>query len=241
MSLELVVSGAVGAGVLYYWGLRRIGRMRGIVYRQRNVNAFRAARARLEVDAPYRIATEPALIKTLDVASGQQAALAALGFSPLGELELLGPGGAPAGVMRALVDAERTVCAAVMVAWPIERVLVQLTSFGETATFITQRGKVATLADAPSMHRQVLALVPMPELLAQHLAFATDRLPVTSLEDLVSRLNAVRAVTQRWRAAQQPDELLDADLRVVLGAQYARWGKVWAARIRDELPQARLR
>ena len=64
---------------------------------------------------------------------------------------------------------------------------------------------------------------------------------IATCDDLIAELVEVRARIARWREAQPPDALLDADLRSVLGAQYARSGKWWARRLRDDLPRAEVR
>ncbi len=43
-----------------------------------------------------------------------------------------------------------------------------------------------------------------------------------------------------WRAAQQPDDLLDRDLRHALGKQYWQVGSEWARWLREGPPRATL-
>ncbi len=88
--------------------------------------------------------------------------------------------------------------------------------------------------------------MPYAQLVAEHRAFAHDDpartwTRVASRDDLLGALAAAHADTARWRRAQPPDELLDADLRGTLGTQYAKLGKIWARRLRDPLPEATLR
>ena len=109
----------------------------------------------------------------------------------------------------------------------------------------TRRGRQARLAEPPFVRRQTLAAdVPHAQLVAEHRAFVGDNATLHSIAtpvELIAELLRMRSRIVEWRNAQPPDELLDADLRNVLGDVYERSGKIWARRLRDRLPEATLR
>jgi hypothetical protein len=93
---------------------------------------------------------------------------------------------------------------------------------------VQQLGPDATTTEVVRRHRD-FARTQQPEHGLVHLA---------SLDDVVAQFTAWDENLFAWRAAQPPDELLDADLRAVLGDRYERVGKRLARRLRDDLPQA---
>jgi hypothetical protein len=80
--------------------------------------------------------------------------------------------------------------------------------------------------------------------LARALATHRERLPhdpivVRSLDDALRAVRDVRARTIAWREAQPPSDLLDRDLRAILGRHYDRLGPIMARRLGVQIPVAR--
>src|SRR5580704_3185980 len=115
MALELVVSGAVGAGVLYVWVWRRFAFIRARRQGHQREDEFerklRAARAGLSGPNPWRVATDSddALVGLLELAHTDERALEAAGFTRLGDL--VGEASTIATPLRAYVDRATTTCA----------------------------------------------------------------------------------------------------------------------------------
>ena len=109
----------------------------------------------------------------------------------------------------------------------------------ETQASTTRVSPHGALAPPPFVRLQ---LVPLPtslaETLAKHRAFAGTNDPartfrrVTTLAELGAEIARTRAKVSAWRTAQPADQLLDADLRGVLGAQYAKLGAAMTRRLR---------
>jgi len=252
---EVIIGGLVSAGIAYVWGWRRIrylaAHWRAQTRRDEFERTFREVRETLTGESPFRAATadDAALVALLDAAKPDEDALAACGFTLLGDIVVQSTARPPSEVMRAFVDADHTTCA-VLVATrkrpEVVRLLLQ--SYGDGATFATTRGPQASFAAPPFAHRNVLAAdLPHAQLVAGHRAFAhagdaaKSFVRIATRDDLLAAQVTARASIARWRLAQPPDELLDADLRAMLGEHYAKLGKIWARRMRDPLPEATVR
>jgi hypothetical protein len=214
------------------------------------VRALREARDR-QGERRYRVATaEDGGLDALfaDVAA-EEAALVGCGFAPLGVVIDQGPDDrGELDVVRVLVDRDGTTVAGFLTSTSAETrraVRLQLASHLGGEMWLTQRSMQLGLATPPFVHRHHVADgVAVADLVAAHRGFAGAAGPlerIAALEELAVTLTALRERTLRWRAEQPADELLDADLRAALGAQYARLGSRIARRLRDELPTARLR
>ena len=85
--------------------------------------------------------------------------------------------------------------------------------------------------------------VAMTALVAAHgtLVSAATLVGIATVGELVAAIGESRAKRVSWREALPPDELLDADLRAILGDQYTTLGKIWARRLRGRLPVATAR
>jgi hypothetical protein len=239
--MELLVGLAVGAGVFYVWIWRRwrfIGAYRN---RQAFERAVREARESASGPSPYRIATNEPLLDELRRAESHQSELVALGYRVLGDIVMLKDGAAVMAT-RMFVSADgATVGGLSVTAKSARGVLVAVSSYTGEKQISTRRGQVPSLAVPPFV--QITSLppaTPIRELVAAHHAPADAR-RVETLEDMLARLAELRERTLAWRASLSPDELLDADLRGLLGKQYETTGKLWAARLRDKLPQATAR
>lgn len=63
---------------------------------------------------------------------------------------------------------------------------------------------------------------------------------VRTLDAAIAEMRALRERTIAWREAQAPGELLERDLRAILGRHYERLGPVMARRLGVKLPEARI-
>jgi hypothetical protein len=246
--VEVVIGAGVGAFTLYYYGWRRLQYVRAYWRHRRSATTFerrfREAREALAgSDVPIRVAGDgdATLVQPLRAADAEARAFEAAGFRALGNFVVCGRDGAPALLLRALANA--TAVAIYSVTISVGRGRWVLVSYGADASYTTRRGPFPHLAEPPFTHAQTLdADVAIAELIDKHRAFAQPGEPIASAEELLATLARSRAMTIAWRAGQPPDVLLDADLRAVLGdAQFAKVGKLWARRLRAELPNATLR
>ncbi len=110
----------------------------------------------------------------------------------------------------------------------LRHVVVVLMSHELAAQTITSRQPPASLLSSPPFVD--MQTVPMSASLADTLARHRKRaqlddperafIPVRTFEQLTAELDRMRGKAIAWRKAQPVDELLDADLRSLLGAQY---------------------
>lgn len=241
--MEALVGIVVGSATIYLW-LRYMGASwKRHKQEQRFEKALRDAREGAAGPTPYRLATpaDKPVLERLRIAESHESALALVGFRPLGEL-ILERAGKPVIVLRALVSADRrTVASTAVSVKPGNQVLVALSSYTGEVQVATRRGHVTSLAVPPFVRIiEQPPATPIRDLVAAHQA-PPDARPIETLDDVLARMVELRDRTLAWRAAQPPDELLDADLRALLGSHYDQRGKLWAARLRDKLPQATAR
>ena len=247
MALGVLVGAAVGAGTIYVWGWRRYKYLRAHFRNERQKATFERAlhdaRELAAGDPPYRAATDDDRELTAGLGASDVDALIALGFTALGDLAVQRPGRPVDWIMRAFVDRAATTCAFLAVGRP-DPVQLAFCSYAAGEVFTTVRGTSPRLADPPFTHRKATAKeLPLATIIAEHRASAKldDAARIASRDMLLAELARSHVRVRNWRAAQPPDELLDADLKNVLGEHYARLGKVWARRMRAELPQATVR
>lgn len=244
--MEGLVGVIVGAAVFYVWIWRRFRNVGGYwKYQQRMrevEQGLRDARAGADGPSPFRVATghDAALLEALRMLDSQQEALMADGYRMLGSL-IAEREGAPVMASWVLVSGAGTTVATLSVALKSRRTYVALGSYDGDRHVSTVRGEAPALARPPFVDVTYLpGDTSIAKLLAAHVPPA-GALVVASLDDVLARVRDLRERTQAWRAAQSPDELLDADLRALLGKAYDKRGKVWAAKLRDKLPQATAR
>lgn len=249
--VEILLGGAVGAFIIYR-AARRILYVPARLRHSQRVAKFEQALREAREDAggpfPYRAATDAdaELVALLHVTEPDERAFAACGFTKLGELVLEPAGRPPRLVARTMVDEARTTVAVVTVSREQPtKPFVRITSYRDGEVYSTSRTPHGQLAEPQAVHRQRLgANLSIADLVASHRTFAGDRsfTRVASVDDHLAQLAKAHAMIVRWRDAQPPDDLLDADLRAVLGEElYRKVGKVWARRLRGKLPQATLR
>jgi hypothetical protein len=236
VAVELIVGAAVGAGV-FAWRFRRTLRRR-----KQFVSALHEVR-----DAQGHVTYRPATAadsELLAVFGADQTVIEACGFAVLGDI-VREVGDRRLAIMRAFCDRSQTTCAVATVAVKTPSKSWTLYSFADDQMFSTHRGVPGTLATPPFVHRQpVAADLPYAQVVDRHRTFATASplVHIASRDALLAELERLHAKIASWRDAQPPDELLDADLKGVLGnVGYAWSGKAWTRRLRGRLPVATLR
>lgn len=243
----ILVSAVIGGliGGLYSYVQRRIALARA-------ERMIRDLRAMVGGDQLFRApgSDEAGLVARLQDDASEEQAMVALGFTVLGDLAFHRTDQPALGIMRVLVDSTKTILGYLVVLpqSPTNPRCV-LESYSRSLEFSSMRAeRNATLATAPSSCQQQLAAnLDHAELVAKHRDLARPGDPddslirVTSLDELIPVLLRFQTLVADWRAAQPPDELLDADLRGLLGVHYARLGERWKKRLAIRLPRARLR
>ena len=142
--------------------------------------------------------------------------------------------------MRWFVDARGTVfgwMAPFEVAGKRQLVVVLMSHQLASQTVTSRAPKASALSRPPFVQVQHVELgTSFKETVAKHreLAKLDDEtrgfVPVKTFEQLATELGRMRDKVIQWREGQPKDELLDADLRSLLGGQYKRIG--WAMRRR---------
>lgn len=244
--MEALVSLVVGA-VAVWVGWRRLKFVGAYWKRHQQVKQFeqalRDARAAADGPNPYRYTTaaDAPHVQRLGLLVSQEAALVDAGFRALGDL-IAERDGKAFLISRVLVSADGKTTAGLNASLVVTgRTYVGLTSYDGEQHASTVRGEIPSLARPPFVAvKHVAQDMSIAKLVAAHEVMPAAR-AVSSIEDAMARIDELRARTQAWRAAQPPDELLDADLRMLLGKAYTHGGKRWAARLRSKLPQATAR
>jgi hypothetical protein len=122
--------------------------------------------------------------------------------------------------------------------------VVALVSASAERSVLTVCAPVATpgLAQPPFVDR---AAIRGPLDLAAALSAHRARMPdaavsATTLDEAIAVVDRVRARTIAWREAQAPAELVENDLRAILGKHYPRFGPPLQHRLAPEIPVARV-
>lgn len=246
MSLELIVVSAVSASGLG-WYMRQIARTRQRMrWERENQRSVFQIIERTAVPNPYRVfdsegALPPIVMPFLACIQPLADQFASLGYEPL-------PGIVTAfsidHLIRGFVDPTGTIIG--VVAANGKSAVLQLTTFAEGASYNTRRGLAPSVAAPPTLHRQVVdAAVPLADMIARHKSLVPpgiELVTIGSCDELVAQLVKHRRRTIEWRAQQAPDDLLDQDLRGLLGEEnYRRFGAWFTRRIRTPLPTATLK
>jgi len=240
----ILVGAVTSAAMSLFVVLRRRAAVKSAVMVVREGREDASARARYREIAA---GDEHAELMTGFKADGFE--LEPLGFRLLGDLVAERADGSPRAVARCWLDDKGTTFAYLVVnlRW---RDMPTLTLESQTSTeaLLTMRTTAAELAKPPFVHRQTVdPLVGHAELITRHRAFVRRHdareslVQVASLDELRDAITRSNARTVAWRRAQEPDALLDADLRGLLGRGYARHGAAWAKVLRASLPRATVR
>ena len=163
------------------------------------------------------------------------------GFTMLGDYVEESPvrdGGMP---MRWFVDARGTTFGW-MAPFDVKgkrEIVIVLMSHELASQPITSRApKASTLTRPPFVHVQHVDVgATFKETVAKHRELAMldedtrGFVPVRTFEQLTHELDRMRGKVIAWREGQEGEELLDADLRSLLGAQYRRLGAAMRRRL----------
>jgi hypothetical protein len=202
-------------------------------------------RAALAAAFPYRLPKRDDFELTwlLQQNIGPRAALLLeRGMTVLGELVMQVPGHPPMAVMRAFTDESGAIAYLTIYPPQIEPSLL-FETYTTDAEYITHVGNPVR-ASAPFSHQQTLPItLSIQELLDRHRAFARsgNELPITNIYELLRELERNHAMIMRWRDSLSPEDLLELDLRTLLGEQYELHGARWKRRLAMRMPKATLR
>ncbi|HEX5062796.1 MAG TPA: hypothetical protein VFV99_25660 [Kofleriaceae bacterium] len=119
-----------------------------------------------------------------------------------------------------------------------EIVLVLMSHELASQTITARAPKASALMRPPFVHAQTVAMdTSFKDTVAKHREHANlddetrGFVPVKTFEQLSHELERMRGKVITWRESQPDDELLDADLRTLLGAQYKRLASAMRRRL----------
>ncbi len=164
------------------------------------------------------------------------------GLHPVGDFHEIGPAGTPAGALRWFVSRDGTVFGW-MGLGPTGPVMLLISEVPEAGFVTTLRGPDApSTAVPPTVVHQTLPWdAGLAEALERHGA-AVGRmgqpLTVEGIEGALGGMDALKAHVAEWRAGMDPGELLEADVRKILGDRYADLGAAVVAMVRMEEAKA---
>ena len=163
------------------------------------------------------------------------------GFTMLGDFLEESPVREAAMPMRWFVDARGTTfgwMAPFEVKGKREIVIVLMSHELASQTITSRAPKASALSRPPFVQVQHVDLgASFKETVAKHRALAQldddtrGFVPVKTFDQLTHELDRMRSKAIAWRDSQQDDELLDADLRSLLGAQYRRLASAMRRRL----------
>lgn len=115
-----------------------------------------------------------------------------------------------------------------------------------TIVFETNRNALGMPQSAPDVHAERCQPgATDPEVFAAHRAriakTGATPIPIRTIDELATFQTELSERTARWRATQDREALLEADLRSILGPRYARMGKRINAKLGSLIPRATLR
>jgi hypothetical protein len=144
-------------------------------------------------------------------------------------------------VLRVFVDEARTTVFYVIV---VQKASVSAESYAGDEELKTTMSPPPPFVEPPYRRAQRLTPGTAPTaLLAAHREFLRTSMSAPrrfeSVEEVMSTWHDAHERMLAWRAAQPQDELLERDLRMLLGpAGYARFGTKWARKLRAPIPRA---
>jgi hypothetical protein len=227
---EFVLFVAIAIGVLF---VLRARRQLAVLAAQ-----IRELRAHAVKPLTYRPVGDPELADKLHAATTEAEKA---GFTMLGDFLEESPvreGGLP---MRWFADARGTTfgwMAPFDVKGKREIVVVLMSHELATQTITSRAPRASTLSRPPFVQVQhVDVAASFKDTVAKHRELAKldedtrGFVPVRTFDQLSHELDRMREKAIAWREGQQHDELLDADLRSLLGAQYRRLGSAMRRRL----------
>lgn len=186
----------------------------------------------------YRSVGNPSLADDLDAVTLEAEKA---GFTMLGDYLEESPVRGEGMPMRWFVDARGTTfgwMAPFDVKGKREIVIVLMSHELASQTITSRAPKASALSRPPFVHVQHVDVgASFKETVAKHRELAQldeetrGFVPVKTFEQLGHELERMRGKAIAWRESQAADELLDADLRSLLGGQYDRLGKAMRRRL----------
>jgi hypothetical protein len=149
--------------------------------------------------------------------------------------------------MRWFVDANKTAFGWVGIAphasGPVRLGMVMSCNAERIVATASTPRSAPTLTRPPFSDREVVVgPLDLAALLATHYKRRPESAdPVETLEGAFAMVERARARTAAWREEQPQDQLLDSDLKAVLGRHYDRLGPILRKRLAIGVPEARLR
>ena len=152
-----------------------------------------------------------------------------VGLYGVGDFQELGADGKPAGAVRWFVSGDGTVCGWLGVT-PAGPVMLLLSEVPRTGFVTTLRAPQAPCtATPPTVVEQRLAWKQgLDTALHQHrtaVARLGRPLAVEGVEGALGAMDSLKAHVAAWRSVQDPKDLLEADVRKILGDRYRDLGK----------------
>jgi hypothetical protein len=180
--------------------------------------------------------------------NGMAVGLRAAGFTELGDIAF-GTDGAADVYARVFADAARTTAALIAVSGrPPHPTMLQLFSHRRDDYYITQRARGSHIATPPFEHIERCAYsTAMTAVLARHRELVPadvadqELVQLADLGAVIAELARRHGAIMAWRDAQPVEAMLDADLRAMFGARYAKLTPKQAQRFRAAPPKATVR
>lgn len=227
-TLWVLIVSFVVLSIVYYWWRGKI-----VVTFAREFTAVRAVAASKIRRVPVE-ANHPTLVQLSSYYDAFTRDLEAVGFRVVGNLEEYYLDGKPAGVGRWFVAGDGAASGwvgAVLTKKGPRRASAIYTEFTPTHYLATNWGGAnVELMRPPSMERLYFKdSVPFSTAIAAHRDAVARRgaagvTHVDSLDDATAGLDRMMAHANAWRASVPADQLLDEDLRLVLGRHYREYG-----------------
>ncbi len=182
-------------------------------------------------------ADEPIAADARPLFDAAQSEFRAAGLLVLGDLMEIHPNGTPFATARWFIDESRTICGWFGVVRSRDRGLLNpvMMLFSESASgefFMTARGASSTaLAKPPTNHRQFCDWGDgLMTIIGRHRAMLVSAaaMPVqqpTNLDAGPAIVRRLRDGTAQWRATQPADELIEQDVRSLLGKRFPVIGR----------------
>lgn len=227
-------------GTVLLWGAAAVGALAlaAVLWFRRGARAYRASiEAIVEgvIQLRAMAGASPRLVP-LPVGSPEAASLDAAGeeltradLRAVGDFHELGSDGQPAGAVRWFVSGDGG-----LVGWlgvtPAGPAMVMISEVAGNGFVVTLRSPHApTTATPPTVVEDRLEWSEgLDAALVRHRA-AVGRLgapvPAGGMADALRSMDALKAHIARWRAAQDPDQLLEADARKILGDHFDGMGE----------------
>jgi hypothetical protein len=158
------------------------------------------------------------------------------GLHPVGDFHEIGPAGTPAGALRWFVSRDGTVFGW-MGLGPTGPAMLLISEIPEVGFVTTLRAPHAPSTATPPtvVHERLEWDEGLDAALARHkdgVARTGEPLAVEGLDGALEGMDALKAHVAEWRAAQDPEDLLEADVRRILGDRFEDLGEAVVTLVR---------